>query len=41
MTGREEDEDMLAARVVLGVAVLNMVLLVSALAMNVLRVYFG
>ena len=32
---------MLAARIVLVVAVLNLVLLVSALAMNVVRVYLG
>jgi hypothetical protein len=32
---------MLAARIVMGVAVLNMIVLLSALAMNVLRVYFG
>lgn len=32
---------MLAARIVMGVAVLNLVLLFSALAMNVTRVYFG
>ena len=32
---------MLAAKVVMGVAVLNMVLLFSALAMNVVRVYTG
>ena len=32
---------MLAARIVLAVAVLNLVLLLSELAMNVARVYFG
>ena len=32
---------MLAARVVLVVAVLNLILLVSALALNVARVYLG
>jgi hypothetical protein len=32
---------MLAARIVMGVAVVNLVLLLSALAMNVARVYFG
>ena len=32
---------MLAAKIVLGVAVLNLVLLFSALAMNVALVYFG
>jgi hypothetical protein len=32
---------MLAARIILVVAVLNMVLLLSALAMNVARVYLG
>ena len=32
---------MLAARIVLGVAVLNLILLLSALAMNVARVYLG
>ena len=32
---------MLAAKIVLGVAILNLVLLFSALAMNVARVYFG
>lgn len=32
---------MLAARIVMGVAVLNLFLLLSALAMNVARVYFG
>ncbi len=32
---------MLAARIVMGVAVLNLVLLLSALAMNVARVYLG
>ncbi len=32
---------MLAARIVMGIAVLNLVLLFSALAMNVTRVYFG
>jgi hypothetical protein len=32
---------MLAARIVLVVAVLNLVLLLSALAMNVARVYLG
>jgi hypothetical protein len=32
---------MLAARIVMGVAVLNLVLLFFALAMNVTRVYFG
>jgi hypothetical protein len=32
---------MLAARIILVVAVLNLVLLVSALAMNVARVYLG
>ena len=31
----------MAAKIVLGIAVLNMALLLSALAMNVLRVYFG
>jgi hypothetical protein len=41
MSGREKEQDMLAAKIVLGVAVLNMILLISALAMNVLRVYFG
>jgi len=32
---------MLAARIVMGVAVLSLVLLFFALAMNVTRVYFG
>jgi len=32
---------MLAARIILVVAVLNLVLLLSALAMNVSRVYLG
>ena len=32
---------MLAAKTVMVIAVLNMVLLLSALAMNVARVYFG
>jgi hypothetical protein len=32
---------MLAARIILVVAVLNFILLVSALAMNVARVYLG
>jgi hypothetical protein len=32
---------MLAARIVLVVAILNLVLLLSALAMNVARVYLG
>ncbi len=32
---------MLAARIVLVVAVLNLILLLSALAMNVARVYLG
>ncbi len=32
---------MLAARIVMGVAVVNLILLLSALAMNVARVYFG
>ncbi len=32
---------MLAARVVLVIAVLNLILLVSALALNVARVYLG
>jgi hypothetical protein len=32
---------MLAARIILVIAVLNLVLLVSALAMNVARVYLG
>ena len=32
---------MLAARIVLVVAVLNLILLVSALALNVARVYLG
>jgi hypothetical protein len=32
---------MLAARIVLAVAVLNLVVLVSALAVNVARVYLG
>jgi hypothetical protein len=32
---------MLAARIILVVAVLNLVLLLSALAMNVARVYLG
>jgi len=36
-----QEKNMLAAKVVLGVAVLNMILLFSALAMNVLRVYSG
>ncbi len=31
----------MAARIILGVAVLNLVLLLSALAMNVARVYLG
>jgi hypothetical protein len=41
ISGREKEPDMLAAKIVLGVAVLNMILLISALAMNVLLVYFG
>lgn len=32
---------MLAAKIVLGVAVLNFVLLLSALAVNVALIYFG
>jgi hypothetical protein len=32
---------MLVAKIVMGVAVLNLFLLFSALAMNVARVYFG
>jgi hypothetical protein len=32
---------MLAARIIMGVAVLNLVLLLSALAVNVARVYLG
>jgi hypothetical protein len=32
---------MLAAKIVMGVAILNLVLLFSALAMNVARVYLG
>ena len=32
---------MLAAKIVMGVAVLNLVLLFSALAINVARVYLG
>ena len=32
---------MLVAKIVLGVAVLNLFLLLAALAMNVARVYFG
>jgi hypothetical protein len=32
---------MLAARIVLVIAVLNLILLVSALALNVARVYLG
>lgn len=32
---------MLAAKIVMGVAVLNLILLLSALAMNVARVYLG
>jgi hypothetical protein len=32
---------MLAAKVILGLAVLNLVLLFSALALNVARVYLG
>lgn len=32
---------MLAARVVMGIAVLNLILLLSALAMNVALVYFA
>ncbi|WP_281352978.1 hypothetical protein [Allomesorhizobium camelthorni] len=39
--GQEKEQGMLAAKIVLGVAVLNMILLISALAMNVLLVYFG
>lgn len=32
---------MLAARIVMGIAVLNLILLLSALAMNVALVYFA
>jgi hypothetical protein len=32
---------MLVAKIFMGVAVLNLILLLSALAMNVARVYFG
>lgn len=32
---------MLAAKIIMGVAILNLVLLFSALAMNVALVYFG
>ena len=32
---------MLAAKIILGAAVLNLFLLLSALAVNVARVYFG
>jgi hypothetical protein len=32
---------MLAARIVMGAAVLNLIVLLSALAMNVARVYLG
>ena len=32
---------MLAAKIILAVAVLNLIFLFSALAMNVARVYFG
>ena len=32
---------MLAARIVMGVAVLNLILLLSAVALNVARVYLG
>ena len=32
---------MLAAKIVMGVAVVNLFLLLAALAMNLVRVYFG
>ena len=32
---------MLAARIVMGVAVVNLFVLLAALAMNLIRVYFG
>ena len=38
---RKGEQEMLAARIIMGVAVLNLVFLFSALAMNVARVYFG
>jgi hypothetical protein len=34
-------QELLAAKVVMGVAVLNLILLFSALALNVTRVYLG
>ncbi len=34
-------QEMLAAKIVMGVAVLNLILLFSALAINVTRVHFG
>jgi hypothetical protein len=37
----KKEQEMLAARIVMGVAVVNLFLLFSALAMNVARVYFG
>jgi hypothetical protein len=35
------EHEMLVAKVIIGVAVLNLILLLSALAMNVALVYFG
>jgi hypothetical protein len=37
----QKGEQAMVAKIVLGVAVLNLVLLFSALAVNVTKVYFG
>ena len=38
---KKKGQEMLVAKIVMGIAVLNLILLFSALAINVTRVHFG
>jgi hypothetical protein len=38
---KKRGQEMLVAKIVMGIAVLNLILLFSALAFNVVRVHFG